>query len=110
MLILYQSVKKYDFKGKKELVRNSEYYVTDLGLRNVTLNSENIDFSKSIETLVYNHIIACGNSVFYGSIADYEVDFVAIKNGKNLKTIKKYSQVTNLISIDEIKELEFRSI
>ncbi len=102
--------KKYDLKGKKELVRNSKYYVTDLGLRNVTLNSENIDFSKSIETLVYNHLIACGYSVFYGKIGEYEVDFVAIKKGKNLKTVKKYLQVSHLISSDDIKEREFRSL
>lgn len=103
--LIVRKCSRYDIKGKKLLKRNEKYYVADLGLRNHTLNLENIDYGACYETIVYNQLISDGYYVTIGKINDFEVDFIAKKPG-----IKKYIQVVYLLASDEIIEREFRGL
>ncbi len=99
--------RKYDLKGKKLLSTMNKFYVNDLGLRRVTLNSEKIDYGKVVETSVYNHLRYLGYKVTFLRIGDLEIDFYATKViGKGVKN--KYIQVTHKMESDETIEREFR--
>ncbi len=103
--MIVRKCSRYDIKGKKVLKRQEKYYVADLGLRNHTLNFDNMDYGACLETIVYNQLVADGYEVYIGKIKDHEVDFIAHKQNK-----KVYIQVAYLLANDEIINREFRSL
>jgi len=103
--LIVRKCSRYDIKGKKVLKRQEKYYVADLGLRNHTLNLDNIDYGACLETIIYNQLVADGYEVYIGKIKDYEVDFIAQKQSKKI-----YIQVAYLLANDEIIDREFRSL
>ncbi len=99
--------KKYDLKCKKLLDKLNKLYVKDLGLRNILINDKQIDFSKSFETLVFNHLKSLGYKIYYGRHNDLEIDFYIEKN--NISSVDiKYIQVTYLLNDNDIVHREFR--
>ena len=103
--LIVRKCSRYDIKGTKLLKRNEKYYVADLGLRNHTIDLNNIDYGACYETIIYNQLLSDGYDVKIGKIYDLEVDFIATKPG-----IKKYIQVAYLLASDEILEREFRGL
>ena len=100
--LILDKVKRYDIKGKKQLALYEKYYVADLGLRKVKLSSISIDLGDSLETVVYNELIARGYEVFIGKTIKGEIDFIATKDGQ-----KVYLQVAYLLASDATIEREF---
>jgi uncharacterized protein len=101
---ILNKVSRYDIKGKKVLKREEKYYVADLGLRKINLKSANIDLGDSLETVVYNELIARGYEVFIGKTYKGEVDFIATKDGD-----KVYLQVAYLLATKETVAREFNA-
>lgn len=98
------SVKRYDTKGKALLSTNEKYYSADLGIRNHIKSSEEIDFSKLFENIVYLEMLSRGYEINVGKVGDYEIDFICYNRNKE----KIYIQVCYLLSDPSTVEREFR--
>ena len=103
-MIIYPA-QRYDIKGKKLLSTNEKYYTVDLGLRNITKNSETIDFSKLYENIVFLELLYRGYDVRVGQFNDHEIDFVAYK-GQN----REYYQVCYALDSEKTVEREFGNL
>ena len=95
-------VYRYDIQGKSVLKTLNKYYASDLGVKKIKTNNKEVNYSNSLENIVYNDLIAKGYEVYIGKTKKGEVDFVATKN-KDLK----YIQVCYSLSEEETKDREF---
>ena len=103
--MIMDSVQRYDIKGKKLLSTNEKYYCVDLGLRNIVKTSNEIDFSKLYENIVYLELLSRGYDITVGKTDDYEIDFIAYK-GKD----RIYIQVCYLLASDDTVLREFGNL
>ena len=114
---LFESVKRYDIKGKRYFDSIKKYYSVDIGLRNARLNFRQQELTHIMENIVYNHLRIFGYLVDVGVVevremkdgkqqqTQYEVDFIAT-NGQE----KYYIQSAYRID-DEVKqEQELQSL
>jgi len=99
---ILNKVYRYDVNGKAILKTLNKYYVSDLGIKTLKTNSKDINFSTSLETLVYNELIAKGYDIYIGKTKKGEVDFVVSKNGNF-----KYIQVSYYLNDEKTIEREF---
>ena len=99
------SAQRYDIKGKKLLTTNEKYYSVDLGLRNCIKSSNQIDYNKLYENIIYLELLYRGYEVKVGKTDDYEIDFIAYK-GKEIL----YFQVCYLLSSPSTIEREFGNL
>lgn len=86
--VIYEA-NRYDIKGKQHLKSLEKYYVVDVGLRKLLLGSKNTDIGHILENIVYLELIRRGFAVSIGKIDDFEIDFIAEKDGN-----KEYYQVS----------------
>lgn len=98
------SVMRYDTKGKALLSTNEKYYCIDPGIRNYIKSSEEIDYSKLFENIVYLEMLSRGYKINVGKVGDYEIDFICYNSNKD----KIYIQVCYLLSDQSTIEREFR--
>lgn len=98
-------VQRYDIKGKKLLTSNEKYYIVDLGLRNCIKASNEIDYNKLYENIVYLELLVRGYEVRIGKTDDYEIDFVAYKGSDVL-----YIQVCYILGSPETIKREFGNL
>lgn len=103
--MIMSSVQRYDIKGKKLLTAGEKYYAVDLGLRNVIKASNEIDFNKLYENVVYLELLARGYDVKVGKTDNYEIDFVAYKGKERI-----YVQACYLLASPETVEREFGNL
>ena len=103
--MIINSVQRYDIKGKKLLSTNEKYYAVDLGLRNVIKSSDEIDFNKLYENIVYLELTARGYDVKVGKTDNYEIDFIAYKNNERI-----YVQVCYLLASEDTVRREFGNL
>lgn len=103
--MIMSSVQRYDIKGKKLLTAGEKYYAVDLGLRNVIKASNEIDFNKLYENVVYLELLSRGYDVKVGKTDNYEIDFVAYKGKERI-----YIQVCYLLASPETVEREFGNL
>ena len=90
---LFYHAERYDVVGKKVFTSKGKYYATDLGMRSVLVNAnELIDISAPLENVVYFELLRRGYRVFVGSFRDQEIDFIAIR-----KDEVKYYQVSKTV-------------
>lgn len=101
---IIRGVKRYDITGKKLLESSEKYYSSDLGLCTLSRTSENIDFSKVYENVVFIELKSRGYSVNIGRLENKEIDFIAYRG-----TEKIYIQVAYLITESD-KEREFGNL
>ena len=78
--ILYKA-NRFDIRGKKYLESNGKYYLVDVGLRYFLLGSKYVDSGHILENIVFLELLRRGYEVYIGKIENYEVDFIAVKNG-----------------------------
>jgi predicted AAA+ superfamily ATPase len=87
-----------DVKGKEIIMFNEKFYVTDLGLRNALLGKPaTLYLPKILENIVYNELIFRDYSVAIGKINRQEIDFIAIKNNRDI-----YIQIA--LNVDSIEK------
>ncbi|MDR1940565.1 MAG: ATP-binding protein [Clostridiales bacterium] len=103
--MIMHSARRYDIKEKKLLATNEKYYCVDLGLRNAVKTSNDIDFNKLYENIVYLELLSRGYEVTVGKTDDYEIDFVAFKGKERV-----YIQVCYLLASDETIKREFGNL
>ena len=95
---------RYDIKGKNLLTTTEKYYAGDVGLRNETKSSEQVDANKLYENVVYLEMLSRGYDVKVGKLDDLEIDFVCYRGKEKL-----YIQVAYAIT-PECIEREFGNL
>jgi predicted AAA+ superfamily ATPase len=96
---------KYSLKTKELLSGDRKYYVNDLGFRNFLYPQLITDIASMTENVVYLHLRMQGFEVKIGYYNGFEIDFIATKSG-----LKQYIQVTYLLSTEQTRNREFRSL
>lgn len=95
-------VYRYDVHGKEVLKTLNKFYASDLGIKKIKTNNKEVNYSVSLENVIYNELIAKGYEVYIGKTRKGEVDFVVVKD----KDIK-YIQVCYYLNTEETIEREF---
>lgn len=103
---LLYAVSRYDVHGKKLFEQKNKYYFSDHGLHNL-LCGFNLrgSIEKTMENVIYHHLIVQGFKVTVGVLRSSEIDFVATKNNKTY-----YIQATYLLSSEETIHREFGNL
>lgn len=114
---LFESVQRYDIKGKRYFESIKKYYSVDIGLRNARLNFRQQEPTHIMENIVYNHLRIFGYLVDVGVVearemrdgkqqqTQYEVDFIA-SNGQE----KYYIQSAYRIDDEDKRSQELNSL
>ncbi|MFR0823452.1 MAG: ATP-binding protein [Clostridia bacterium] len=102
--IIYEA-DRYDIKGKDYLKSLEKYYVVDIGLRNMLLNSKETNIGHLLENIVYLELLRRGYKVNIGKVGDEEVDFVA----SNMEDVMYY-QVCASVLAEATLERELRPL
>ncbi len=96
---LFYKATRYDIKGKEFLKSLEKYYAVDMGLRFFMLGIKTGDDGFILENVVYLELLRRGYEVYVGKYNDFEIDFVAKKDG-----LTEYYQVA--LSVREQNTLE----
>lgn len=114
---LFESVSRYDIKGKRYFESIKKYYSVDVGLRNARLNFRQQELTHIMENVIYNHLRIFGYLVDVGVVEvremqdgkqqqkQYEVDFIAT-NGQD----KYYIQSAYRIDDEDKHNQELNSL
>jgi predicted AAA+ superfamily ATPase len=114
---LFESVSRYDIKGKRYFESIKKYYSVDIGLRNARLNFRQQELTHIMENVVYNHLRIFGYLVDVGVVEvremqdgkqqqkQYEVDFIAT-NGQD----KYYIQSAYRMDDEDKRQQELNSL
>lgn len=99
---IMNKVYRYDLHGKSILKTLNKYYANDLGIKQIKTTGDNINYSISLENIVYNDLIGKDYKVYIGKTKKGGIDFVATKNN-----ITKYIQVCYKLEEESTIEREF---
>lgn len=102
---LIHQVKRYDIEGKRLFEIGEKYYFENLGIRNALWGYRLADRGKIMENAVYNHLLTEGYTVDVGILKEYEIDFIAEKNGE-----RRYIQVALTLLEEKTMEREFGNL
>lgn len=102
---LIHPVKRYDLVGKRIFEIGEKYYFENLGIRNALWGYRIEDLGKILENVLYNHLLLSGFRVEVGVWGEYEIDFVAQKNGERI-----YIQAALTLMEDKTIEREFGNL
>ena len=100
--LIVNKVNRYDIRGKAVMATLEKYYLTDLGLLQLKKSPIEKKVGGRLENIVYNELIARGYEVYIGKTPKGEIDFVIDDFGD-----RKYIQVADYLSSDEVVEREF---
>ena len=99
---LFYHAERCDVVGRKVFRSKGKYYATDLGVRGLLVNANELrDISAPLENVVYFELLRRGYSVFVGSYRDKEIDFTAIR-GDDVR----YFQVSQTVMAKETYDRE----
>ena len=99
---LLSRVKRYDVKGKAILRGEEKVYLTDVGMREALLGSNEARIDLVLENLVFCELKRRGYDVYVGRNGTKEIDFVAEKGPERV-----YVQVAYLLANEETVTREF---
>jgi predicted AAA+ superfamily ATPase len=98
-----EKVSRYDLKGKKILQTSEKFYLGEHGLRQASFGYSERDIGQILENIIYLELKRRGYKVFIGKFDNFEIDFVAEKNGKI-----EYYQVSYLLTSQKTIDREFQ--
>lgn len=101
---IMNKVYRYDIHGKSILKTLNKYYASDLGIRQIKTNNEQINYSTCLENVVYNDLVSKDYQVYVGKTKTGEIDFIAIRDNKF-----KYIQVCYDLSDESTRNREFNA-
>lgn len=58
-------VYRYDIHGKSTLKTLNKYYANDIGIKQIKTSGENLNYSVTLENIVYNDLITKDYKVIY---------------------------------------------
>lgn len=99
---IMNKVYRYDIHGKSVLKTLNKYYSNDLGIKQIKTSGEDVNYSVSLENIVYNDLISKDYKVYIGKTKRGEIDFIASKNNN-----VKYIQVCYKLDSEDTIEREF---
>lgn len=100
---LFYKATRYDIKGKEFLKSLEKYYAVDMGLRFFMLGIRTGDDGFILENVVFLELLRRGYEVYVGKYNDFEIDFVAKKDG-----LTEYYQVSLSVRGQDTLERELR--
>lgn len=74
-------VRRYDIRGREHLKVGQKFYIVDTGLRNIMLAHRGGDNGRVMENTVFLELLRRGYEVSIGKVGDWEVDFIARRDG-----------------------------
>ena len=98
-------VKRFDLRGRKQLSYTGKAFLTDLSFRHTIFGYREGAISGFLENIVYMELLRRGYSVYIGTMADKEIDFVAERGDSTL-----YLQVAYLLASEETLNREFSAL
>ena len=99
---IMNKVNRYDIHGKTILKTLNKYYSTDLGIKQIKTTGTDLNYSITLENIVYNDLIGKNYKVYIGKTKKGEIDFIAVKNNRI-----KYIQVCYKLDKEETIKREF---
>ncbi len=90
---------RYDIKGKEYLKSLEKYYVVDIGLRNILLNSKETNIGHLLENIVYIELLRRGYRINIGKIGNEEIDFIAT----NMDDVIYYQVCASVLDEETLK-------
>ena len=100
--LIVNKVERYNIRGKAVMATLEKYYLTDLGLLQLKKSPIEKKVGGRLENIVYNELIARGYEVYIGKTDKGEIDFIVDDFGD-----RKYIQVADYLSSDEVVQREF---
>ena len=100
--LIVKKVFRYDIHGKAILKTLNKYYMTDLGIAQIKNHNYEINYTFSLENVVYNELLTRGYEIYTGKTPKGEIDFVAKRDHEMV-----YVQVAYLLADDKVIEREF---
>lgn len=101
---IIDEVKPYSSKTKSELKYYYKIYNSDVSFNSIRCFDNRYDLTHNLENIVYNELIYMGYNVNVYYNGNFEIDFLAQKEGK-----KYYIQVAYSVENDKAYEREFRA-
>lgn len=95
-------INRYNIAGKTILKYEKKAFVCDLGLFHAKKNRTSAEFSRIVETVVCNELLARGYKVYVGKTQKGEIDFVVMDGDKRC-----YIQVAYLMQDEATINREF---
>lgn len=101
-VFIVNKIFRYDVVGKATLKTLNKFYASDLGIKKIKTNKKEVNYSTSLENMVYNELVSRDYLVYVGKTTKGEIDFVATKNNS-----VNYIQVALYLTNEETINREF---